>query len=437
MHRLFLLLSVLLVVFSQENEHGFFWVITDTHIDPSYKIGADPDNCNGEILCCRYFHANQTNRAPQFGSYTRCDQPPSALQQHLNWVRDFSNSMSVKPDFVLYGGDDSPHDNDVQTRETNMGASRQVYQMLSQTLRPMKVYSTIGNHECFPVDQLEEVPRGSWLMDFFTSLWTGTLPEESLRTVKKGGYYSVSLTKGLKLITLNTNWMDIINFYIYQNETKDYADQFNWFEGQLAEAEKNGEKVFVFAHIPSGYPGYLDGFTTYVPNKQEKYVSIMKKYHKVIVASYHGHKHTDYFQLVMEGGQALQVSLMGSAMTPWQNRNPGARLYKYDKKTFDLLDYTEYYSNLGEANRIGKVEWQKSYSFLEEYGMKDLKPSSFLELINKFKMDQPLFQKWYNNKGSKFSNHPCTGTCKKNWLCMMTSMDIHTYTTCKQSMDRN
>ena len=64
-------LGVILLVFSKlDDQVGYFWYISDIHIDPKYKEGADT-KCE-EVLCCRTFSQNQTQRAPKLGVYDRC-----------------------------------------------------------------------------------------------------------------------------------------------------------------------------------------------------------------------------------------------------------------------------------------------------------------------------------------------------------------------------
>lgn len=83
---------------------GYFWVVTDIHLDLFYKEGSDPIDCEGEILCCRKFHINQTEKAPKYGPYSRCDQPLIAVQEHLKFIKDYTSKMPQKPDFLLHLG---------------------------------------------------------------------------------------------------------------------------------------------------------------------------------------------------------------------------------------------------------------------------------------------------------------------------------------------
>lgn len=39
-------------------------------------------------------------------------------------------------------------------------------------------------------------------------------PSDVLEDIRKGGYYSLTITKGLRLIDMNTQWMNEINFWV-------------------------------------------------------------------------------------------------------------------------------------------------------------------------------------------------------------------------------
>jgi len=63
-----------------------------------------------------------------------------------------------------------------------------------------------------------------------------------------GGFYTVLIKRGLRLISLNT-------VYYYTNDKltanlTDPADQFSWLDGLLTNASSNNEKV----HVPSKLP---------------------------------------------------------------------------------------------------------------------------------------------------------------------------------------
>jgi len=211
---------------------------------------------------------------------------------------------------------------------------------------------------------------------------------------KTSRYYSLEIIKGLKIISINTQWMDILNFYLYKNETEDVGRQFDWLKEELLIAERNNEKVYILGHHPPGINEDVKMLPNWIPNKLKIFHEIFKRFNNTIIAGFYGHKHIDSFRLFLnENRIPFGINLMGSAITSWQNRNPGARLFKFDRNNFKLLDYTEFYTNLTEANLNRRMEWKKSYTFSEEYGSNDLSPMGFFNLWKKLKNDRREFDK--------------------------------------------
>lgn len=95
---------------------GYFWQISDPHIDVDYKSGADPDNCNFEIMCCRHFFSNQTRRAGQFGETNTkfiCDTPERTIDVGFKFINEYSQRLNPKPDFIFLTGDFAAHDSKI------------------------------------------------------------------------------------------------------------------------------------------------------------------------------------------------------------------------------------------------------------------------------------------------------------------------------------
>ena len=58
----------------------------------------------------------------------------------------------------------------------------------------------------------------------------------------RGGYYTTLARKGLRIISLNMNYCNNMNWWLMINN-KDPAGQLQWMIGVLEQAEKNNEKV--------------------------------------------------------------------------------------------------------------------------------------------------------------------------------------------------
>lgn len=60
-----------------------------------------------------------------------------------------------------------------------------------------------------------------------------------------------------------------------------------------------------------------------------------------------------------------------------------------------LLDHESFWLNLTEANLNDKADWKFEYSAKAAYGLESLQPQQWAQLIQKFKTDDDLFQKYW------------------------------------------
>ena len=60
-----------------------------------------------------------------------------------------------------------------------------------------------------------------------------------------------------------------------------------------------------------------------------------------------------------------------------------------------LLDHESFWLNLTEANLKDKPEWKPEYTAKEAYGLESLQPQQWADLIQRFKTDDDLFQKFW------------------------------------------
>ena len=99
-----------------------------------------------------------------------------------------------------------------------------------------------------------------------------------------GGYYVVKIQPGLRLISLNMNYCNPLNWWLFINDT-DPAGQLVWFRDQLQAAEDAGDKVHVIGHIPPG-DGCLKAWSW-------TYHKIVNRYADTVRGQFYGHTHKD------------------------------------------------------------------------------------------------------------------------------------------------
>lgn len=105
--------------------------------------------------------------------------------------------------------------------------------------------------------------------------------------------------------------------------------------------------------------------------------------------------HNDQFELFQspdEEDDYVAVNYIAPSVSPYQNTNPAFRVFEYNVESFQMEDYHQYYVNLEEANFRGFPTWyfetcltfrKRLYSAKNEYGLEDLSPNSWADLVNR------------------------------------------------------
>jgi sphingomyelin phosphodiesterase len=162
------------------------------------------------------------------GEYN-CDTPLSLIESLLNYI------PQVEPDikFGILTGDIPPHE---VWSTLPFGKTQLIqdvsYQLLhdyfdSPFLVNSVLYPAIGNHEAAPTNNFplnhSKIPFGKdylnlmWLYESLAHNWQGWLPPHSHSLIEKNsGSYSTRPMPGLKLISLNTNFCYVMNWWLYE-----------------------------------------------------------------------------------------------------------------------------------------------------------------------------------------------------------------------------
>jgi len=99
--------------------------ISDPHVDYMYAPGSDAF-CN-DYLCCRAkegFPTEPERQAGVWGSY-QCDLPPATLVLMFKYIAE-----EVKPDVLIWTGDNSPHVIWENDHEEVVSATRNITEMI-------------------------------------------------------------------------------------------------------------------------------------------------------------------------------------------------------------------------------------------------------------------------------------------------------------------
>ncbi|XP_010777354.1 sphingomyelin phosphodiesterase [Notothenia coriiceps] len=393
-----------------------------------YAVGSAAD-CK-DPLCCR-----ADSRPPKWrrweagfwGTYSKCDLPLRTVENLLE------NAARDGPwDWVYWTGDIPAHNIWSQTRKQQLSELTVISRLIHKYLGPhVTVYPAIGNHESTPVNSFPPpFVHGnrsmSWLYDTMAEEWSAWLPEQALKTLRYGGFYTEEIQPGLRLVSLNMNFCARENFWLMVNST-DPANQLQWLVHILQDSENKGEKVHIIGHIPPGL--CLSSWSW-------NYYHILNRYENTISGQFFGHTHLDEFQMFYDEStmsRPLGVAFIAPSATTYINLNPGFRVYyvdgNYKGSSRFVLDHETYILNLTTANRSPGAPntpeqnpiWTLLYRATEAYGLTSLFPSDYDGLMRTFINDDRSFQKFWYYRHKGHVSELCNETCKTTMLCFLHS----------------
>jgi hypothetical protein len=132
-----------------------------------------------------------------------------------------------------------------------------------------------------------------------------------------------------------------------------------------------------------------------IGNWTQWYSDIADEFSDVIAAHFAGHTHKDEKRIFYgRDGRAAAVAHVLPSVTTQINRNPSVMQFKYNRSSFQLLDYTVYYSNVTQANADGFFAFVPFYSALDYYGLADLSATSWDLLFDRMRCDRSVFDKY-------------------------------------------
>ncbi|XP_040908189.1 sphingomyelin phosphodiesterase [Toxotes jaculatrix] len=402
--------------------------LTDIHWDQEYQAGSAAD-CK-DPLCCRKdtgFPSWRRREAGYWGTYSKCDLPLRTVENLLK------NVAKAGPwDWVYWTGDIPAHNVWSQTRKQQLSELTVISRLIRKHLGPnVTVYPAVGNHESTPVNSFPPPfvhgnRSSTWLYNTMAEEWSAWLPEQALKTLRYGGFYTVEIQPGLRVVSLNMNFCARENFWLMVNST-DPANQLQWLLHILQASEDKGEKVHIIGHIP---PGLCLGSWSW------NYYHIVNRYESTIAGQFFGHTHLDEFQMFYDEEKMtrpLGVAFIAPSATTYVNLNPGYRVYyvdgNYKGSSRLVLDHETYILNLTVANHSPGAplspdpnpKWTLLYRATEAYGLSSLFPSDYHGLIQTFINEDRVFQKFWYLRFKGHVSEPCKETCKTTLLCFLKS----------------
>lgn len=375
---------------------------SDIHVDPRFFVGSEGGCTSGQ--CCRSTSynsslaqgapssegtllpaANLSDAAIYWGNY-RCDAPWSLALAAMESVTALNHNKPV--DMSLYTGDMVTHDSTYHLSDALVRYTQQaIFDTMKKYLGHGPVFSAIGNHDTAPSDSAapralpDKGPRDEFSYDwnnlrrlFEAEGWFSH--KEGKQVAKHYGGYSVSPRKGLRIITLNTDFWYKGNVYNFINSSNpDASGTLRFLTDELEAAHNRKERVWIVGHVLTGWDG-----TNPLPNPTNLFYQIVDHYSpRTIAHIFFGHTHEDQFN-VFFGNNATErttkhakaVSFMAPSVTPGTNVNPALRLYTVDPETYEVMDYDQYYTQVPDFRGVLETghgpEWKLLYSARGTYG---------------------------------------------------------------------
>ncbi|XP_066581214.1 acid sphingomyelinase-like phosphodiesterase 3b [Prorops nasuta] len=413
-------------------EIGYFWHITDIHYDPKYS-----SQRNAASRCWE----TTRNNTGMFGSYD-CDSPWALIESAARAMETKHEGI----EFVLWTGD-------ALTRNPSMSVEQRLHclqnltDLLSHTFKGQFVFPALGH--------VDEGVNFTQLAD----LWKHWLPLEALDTFKKAGYYTIEQrSKKYRIVFLNTNlWLNNSpatdnrqlrgGSNALQNSYDPYG-QWTWFNSVLEKARKQEETVYIVGHTPPGVDDRHGSTTTLHELHNARYLQLVRLYSDLIRGQFFGHWHSDTFRVIYsDTGSPVSWIMMAPSITPHRDdggpNNPGLRLYKFETKTGQILDYTQFFLNLPEANKHRQANWQVEYTLLKYYDLKEITAISLHDLADRFtQTNDYAFVRYY---GANMVSLPrdeeqvwgcggaLSGICALHHYCTVTRLNPSSYSACYSS----
>ena len=90
--------------------------------------------------------------------------------------------------------------------------------------------------------------------------------------------------------------------------------------------------------------------------------------------------------------------LLSPSLSPVSQTNPSFRLVYYDKKDFNLIDYDQYFADLGVLSSNSSVNFVHEYAFDSAYKMASVSSFNVDDLLTKMRTDPLLFSQWMSRR---------------------------------------
>lgn len=353
--------------------------VADPHYDPLYKEDSNPSEN------CRVSGGAAPNITYPYGQY-KCGAVDKALDVLVDALRQTTKTSNIS--FMIGDAILGKHAN----REDHDQAIKSLYDKIRSGING-PLYPVLGNTEFYGINHSssnEEILSQIEKLGKLTGL--ESVSPSAYKQFLNGGYYSVRDGR-LKFIVINTGLYNSLQ----KREEEDPLGQVAFVKAELEDCRKSKCRVAVIQHIPLMMSTYTGTYTM-----QQRYSDALRhlycEYYDVVANIHAAEDHRDEFKLIYCQSNASGIPLfMLPAISPNRYNNPGYRQVELSPKTGNVMDYVQYYLDLGLANIKTRTEnvytrhrtghnvptatYNLEYRFSDEYGSSIAKYLNDQELI--------------------------------------------------------
>lgn len=400
---------------------GYFLQLTDVHLDIAYKEGTN--SICGLPLCCRGEvgkSSNASTAAGKFGTVAKCDTSPALWEGTIAFLKA---NISANLDFVLWTGDNPAHNIWEQSVSKDISLEQKMHNDMWKAFPGVPIYECLGNHEGYPIDEFFDPGVGDeWLYGNQSNWWELSIGD-SAKTAKYGGFYTALIARGLRLVSFNTGFYQADNMWLQvQGKNRDMGGQLSWLTSIFKQARVLKETVWLIYHVP---------LLQAAEPHRTRYGNLFTEFKDIIGASFVGHTHTD--QLNVFGAVAkdpYMVQYNPGALTTYSAKNPQFRVYQYDRATFEILDYTQWYTDIEKANLNGVLDWKPLYTAKGTLGLENLRPVSWMNWVNSLMTNDTAWNYYANVMAEAGIPINVDDSTRTNTVCHYNSGTSEEYARC-------
>jgi sphingomyelin phosphodiesterase acid-like 3 len=314
-----------------------------------------------------------------------------------------------------------------------------VLQQIRAAVGTIPVYFVLGNCDSYTGYGPDRTFLANNAQQLYTLALNGAGNEQDvIGSITNGGYYSAE-PAGMNLMIIGLN-----TFALSPGITADptmIADQFLWFDAQLAKASLAGKKVWLLMHAP---PGAVESTTAQPPNEingritaatmmwtdsnQKTFMGIIEKHPGVIAMSLAGHTHMDEFRL-MSPGSPLTIT---AGISAFFGNNPAYKIFALDRLSLAPFDYSVVNCNLLAT----PAAFSSYYTFSQAYELEGPLATSLPKLFSTLPASNAAKMQY---QGAFYSGNntfnPITSTNWPVYWCGIGYMDEQEFVTAVNSME--